>query len=205
MYNAYLIVVKIEGKRLGNLSKILVLVIICASLLSCTCATPLKVSEIQKSDKKLSCKDVILEINESEHYRALAKKEEGIHFGNMLMPVCWVTGYVDSRKAISAAEARVKYLGHIYDVLDCGGKSDKSEKPAAAGAAPFVAPPIIQIQPVQDIPAAVETQKAPSSSKAGQCTTQENIAKYTHQHTDRLGRVYTHCHYNTGPHKHLDD
>lgn len=176
-------------------------------LFSCTCATPLKVSEIQKTDKKLACKDVILEINESEHYRELAKKERGISFGNFLMPVCWVTSYVDANRAVNAAQERIKYLGHIYDVLDCGGKSDKADKPAvpaAASVTPLAAPPIIQIQPAP-APAPVAAPTVSSAAKVSQCGNPQDIDKYTHKHVDRLGKIYTHCHVNTGPHRHLDD
>ncbi len=171
-------------------------------MFACTCATPLKVSEIQKTDKKLSCKDLILEINEAEHYRELAMKEEGINFGNMLMPVCWVTSYVDANQAITAAEERVKYLSHIYDVLDCGGKSDKSEKPSAQ-ITPLAAPPIIQIQP--SVVPGPDAKKILPSPKPGECKDPVSIEKYTHKHITRLGKVYTHCHINPGPHRHIDD
>ncbi len=190
---------------MNRFGKIFIASLICVQVFSCTCTHPLKVTPIQKSDKKLSCKEVILEINESEHYKDLAKKESGIHFGNILMPVCWVTSSVDASKAVAAANERIKYLGKIYDVLDCGGKTEQSDKNVAA--APFVAPPIIQIQPVQNSAEPLYDGRSLStqSGKPAQCKTPEEIKKYTHQHIDKLGRVYTHCHINTGPHRHLDD
>lgn len=190
--------------------KILVLSAVPLALFSCTCATPLRVTEIQKTDKKLSCKEVILEINESEHYRDMAKKESGIGFGNALMPVCWVSSYVDTSKAVKAANARIEYLGGIYDVLDCGGKSDVSEN-----SGDIVAPPVIRVQP---LPAAAPAPAPkPAASKAvekddddvvvkGESDVDEKIAKKNmHQHVDKFGKVYTHSHFYSGPHKHLDD
>jgi len=179
-------------------------------LYSCTCANPLIVSEIQKSDKKLTCKDVILEINESEHYRDLAAREEGIGFGEALMPVCWVSSFVNASRARKAAEDRISYLGHIYDVMDCGGKSDKKGKVLAPAAVPFVPvqpalmPPK---QPMQIAPENINRENVSESSPKndGQCSSDIDIEKNTHRHVDKFGRAYVHCHANSGPHRHLDD
>lgn len=212
-------------KGLNNILRKLVFVTVSLTIVSCTCATPLRVTEIQKTDKKLSCKEVILEINESEHYRDLAKKESGIGFGNMLMPVCWVSSYTDTSKAIKSANTRIKYLGGIYDVLDCGGKSDKGE-----GQETVVAPPVIRVQPLPAAPAApapapvivVPAAPAPAPVVApapkakekdddepvvkGEADVDDRIAKKNmHQHVDKFGKVYTHSHFYSGPHKHLDD
>jgi hypothetical protein len=199
------ILMKMSVSKMQKLSRILVCSASFLALVSCTCATPLKVSPIQKTDKKLACKEVILEINEAEHYKDLADKEKGIRFGNMLMPVCWVSSYVDARDAIKYANERIKYLGHIYDVMDCGGKSDKSERlNNGEGMAPLAAPPIIQIQPVpRELPKQDSSKQKPDQQ--GSCKTDEEAAKYTHQHATRLGKIYKHCHYNDGAHKHLDD
>lgn len=195
-------------RNLRRLLKIFLLVILPGILLSCTCSNPLIVTPIQKTDKKLACKDVILEINEAEHYRDLAKAERGIGFGNMLMPVCWVTSYTNAAKAVKAAETRIAYLGNIYDVLDCGGKSDGSQRDVIVGeaAAPFIQiKPGLQPQQMQNAPlAGTKSDPAPKSAE-GQCVTEEDIKKYTHKHVDKFGRTYTHCHINSGPHRHLED
>ncbi len=125
---------------LKNVAAIGIFMIISA----CTCTTPIVITEIQKTDKKLSCKDVILEINEAEHYKGLAKAEQGIGAGEALMPVCWYTSFVDANKASKAASRRIEYLGRIYDVMDCGGKSDIPEKSSGG----LNSPPFIQIQPL---------------------------------------------------------
>lgn len=114
-------------------------------LASCNCSAPLEITSIQKSDKKLACKDIILEINEAEHYRDQAKAAKGISMMEVLMPTCWVSGYIDGNSALKSADARINYLGNIYDLLDCGGTSKSAAPPAKATPAPRpstrVAPP----------------------------------------------------------------
>lgn len=194
-------------------------------LAACTCATPLVVSEIQKSDKKLTCKDVILEINEAEHYKTLAKKERGIGFGNALMPVCWATSYVDAAKASDAANARIAYLGKIYDVLDCGGKSDKMSS------ADTIPPPFMKVRPgspEQSMGRSYAPLQPQSQAKASDNNEDDDentsavaaasagvggekdvddqmVRKDAHQHIDKFGKVYTHSHPYAGPHRHAED
>ncbi len=184
-----------------NVLKSISLFLCGASLLSCTCATPIKVTEIQKTDKKLACKDIILEINEAEHYKDLAKKERGIGFGNMLMPVCWVSSYVDAGGAVKAADERISYLGNIYEVLDCGGKSDMSDKTPSAGPTP---PAVIQVQPAQ-LPPSSPPQNIDQNVKGEVDIDDKMVRNNMHQHVDKYGKVYTHSHPYAGPHKHLDD
>ena len=109
-------------------------------LSSCTCGVPLRVTAIQRSDKKLACKDIILEINEAEHYRNAAAQEQAIGLGESLMPLCWVSGFVDGEEAIKKANARIEYLGHIYDLMDCGGKGQKQPLPQTPAPKPIIVP-----------------------------------------------------------------
>ena len=196
------------GAVLNRLLKILLLVIVSGALVSCTCTNPLIVSEIQKSDKKLTCKDVILEINESEHYRELAKREEGIGIGEALMPICWASSFLSATRAAKAAETRIAYLGHIYDVMDCGGKSDRG------GIAAPLSAPFVEVQPMPAPPPVQQTLPPPSEVSApqkeettqlGGCNSNAEIEKNTHRHVDKFGRTYVHCHSNSGPHRHIDD
>lgn len=198
-------------------------------LAACTCATPIVVTEIQKSDKKLTCKDIILEINEAEHFKELARQEKGIGFGNMFMPFCWVSSYVDAGKAVDAANARISYLGHIYDVLDCGGKSDRQimeapatimpnnirqprqQFPSGGKQYPSLQQMQQQQQPMGMMAAPMETNMAAAAQAEedepmvkGEVPDAE-VRKNMHQHIDKYGKVYTHSHYYAGPHKHGDD
>ncbi len=92
------------------------------TLASCNCNTPVAIAPIQKSDKKLTCKDVILEINEAEHYRSLGQQGKRITLGEAFMPTCWFAGYMDGSTAVKNATQRINYLKNIYDLLDCDGK-----------------------------------------------------------------------------------
>lgn len=97
------------------------LIVIFSSILinSCTCANPLQVTPIQRSDKNLDCGQIILEIAEAEQYRNYAIKQKGISMGEALMPVCWAAGYMDGGKAADRANERIEYLGRLYDTRGC--------------------------------------------------------------------------------------
>lgn len=172
-------------------------------LSSCTCGVPLRVTAIQRSDKKLACKDIILEINEAEHYRNAAAQEQAIGLGESLMPLCWVSGFVDGEEAIKKANARIEYLGHIYDLMDCGGKGQKQPLPQTPAPKPIIVPmpqppaPRPQPQP--------EPIKVPDP-KPSHYRLMKNLGpNEMHEHMDRDGKLYIHSHKHAGPHRHLED
>jgi len=103
-------------------------ILLCLSVTSCNCGAPLKVTPIQRGDKRLNCKEIILEINEVEHHRDRAYRARNVSAGEALMPVCWVTDYMDADEAVSNAEDRIEYLSNIYNLLNCGG--DAGYRPA---------------------------------------------------------------------------
>jgi hypothetical protein len=169
-------------------------------LSSCTCGTPMKVSSIQKSDKKLTCKDIILEINEAEHFREEGLKEKSISAGEALMPTCWLSGYLDGNKAAKQANSRIEYLGQIYELMDCGGAGDKAASQQTQPIAIPVAPasPAITPQPLIQ-PKNTENTDAHYKEK-------NNLGQnQMHEHMDKNGRVYIHSHPHDGPHRHLED
>lgn len=86
-----------------------------------------KIKALQKKDKNLSCKEILLEMNEAEFYRDTAYKNRGPRLKNILMPLGYVTTYMDAEEAIEAADARVSYLDRIYEILRCDDKIDKEE------------------------------------------------------------------------------
>ncbi len=190
-------------------SKILSAGVIFAFLASCTCGVPLKVTPIQADDKKLACKDVILEINEAEHYRDEGAEAAGISFGEALMPVCWVSGYIDGSQAKKSANARIDYLGRIYDLLECGGTGadeDGEERssfappppPMAAVAVPMVA--MAAKQPQNYSPPAAQENLSVFNSKEKQTGSAR-----MHEHRDKNSRMYMHSHPYSVPHVHPED
>jgi hypothetical protein len=195
-------------------------------LLSCTCGVPLRVTSIQRSDKKLTCKDIILEINESEQYRQEAANAKGIGLGEALAPICWVSGYVDGTQAIKAANARIDYLGHIYDLMDCGGNGSGGGKNKGgsgddedddgtghAHSTPLPSPPpppvVIPVKPAPapSEPIAVESTTEDSSAwaKGGDAKYYKELGGDLHSHIDSHGKIYVHSHPHAGPHRHLED
>jgi len=109
--------------------KKLLLIITTLSLSACNCAEAPIISAMETSDKKLSCKEIILEINEVEQTRKEAQAVKGIALGEILTPTCWISGYADGTKAIKNATSRIDYLGRIYDLLDCGGRHRRNSPP----------------------------------------------------------------------------
>lgn len=105
-------------------------------LSGCNCGAPLTIRSIQSTDKDLACQDIILEMNEAEFYREEARKYQSIGLGEILMPTCWVAGYIDGDKGMKSANARIEYLGRIYDLLECGGREVRTP-PAALQYSPI--------------------------------------------------------------------
>ncbi len=99
-----------------------VTVMVAVALLSVSaCAgksTP-KVASLQKKDKNLSCREVELEINEAEFYRKTAENNKNPSVKSLLMPLGYISTYVNAEDAAGAANARIDYLNRIYDILNC--------------------------------------------------------------------------------------
>jgi hypothetical protein len=110
------------------------IVILCAaSVILAACAGAdyaTKVKPMQRKDKRLSCKEVLLEMNEAEFYRRTALKNRGPKLKNILMPLGYISTYMNSEEAIEAAEARVAYLDQIYEIMRC---SERDDELSAAG------------------------------------------------------------------------
>jgi hypothetical protein len=86
------------------------------------------VQSMQKKDKNLSCKELLLEMNEADFYRNMAHKNRGLKLKNVLMPLGYVSTYMNSEDAIEAADARVSYLDKIYEIMHCQQKEQKEEE-----------------------------------------------------------------------------
>lgn len=149
-------------------------------LSACNCGTPIKIKSIQQDDKNLTCKDVILEINEAEFFRKEAAISQRITLEEAFTPTCWLSTYLSGSEAARAANERIQYLSQLYDILDCGGRSTTG----AAAAQP-------QQQPA-----------APSYSPMPATSQNAPVDPWMHVHVDDQGNRYMHSHQHSGPHTH---
>lgn len=95
-------------------------------LSSCNCgnnANSPDMRPVQKTDKQLSCKDIVLEINEAEFYKKSAIERKQGRVEDVLFPYCYPSGYLNANATQKTAESRLDYLNQIYDLLDCDAKS----------------------------------------------------------------------------------
>lgn len=124
------------------IKKYIFVVCVLLGVVSCNCNPPPEIKSIQASDKSLTCKDIIMEINEAEFYRQEGRKAQGIEFQEALVPMCWLGGYLEGRSAIDAADGRINYLSHIYDLLECGGRSYNASSSLQQNNAPAAMTPM---------------------------------------------------------------
>ncbi len=109
-------------------------------LSACAGQKSTKVVSLQKKDKSLSCKEVMLEVNEAEFYRRTAEKNKGPQLKSLLMPLGYISTYVSAEDAIGASDARIEYLNRIYEILDCDNQDRRVNHAAAAPATAIAVP-----------------------------------------------------------------
>jgi hypothetical protein len=103
--------------------KVLPAVVLGLTLSACSGDDSPKVASLQKKDKSLSCSEVQLEINEAEFYRKTAETNKSPKVKSLLMPLGYISTYVNAEEASDAASARIEYLNRIYDILKCDDPS----------------------------------------------------------------------------------
>lgn len=103
--------------------KVLWVSLIASITASCACNRPDEIRPVRREDKQLTCKDVVLEINETEYLRKKAEESRGISADQILLPLCWMPTYLAGQETVKAADERLEYLGQIYDLLNCGAKA----------------------------------------------------------------------------------
>ena len=78
-----------------------------------------RVQAMQAKDKHLSCRELLLEINEAEFTKGMAEKNRGPQLKNILMPIGYISTYMNAGEAVDAANARISYLDKIYEISNC--------------------------------------------------------------------------------------
>jgi hypothetical protein len=106
--------------------KLLLLGILLLSLSSCSCGSSVystDVKPVQKTDKELSCKDIVMELNEAEFYKKAAEERKKGRIEDIIFPYCYPAGYLNANKAEKLTVSRLEYLNQIYELNDCAAKS----------------------------------------------------------------------------------
>ena len=95
------------------------------ALNSCSCnnAYNADVRPVQKTDKELNCKDIVMEINEAEFYKKSALERKHGKLEDILLPYCYPSGYLSANNTEKQAISRLEYLNQIYEINDCATKS----------------------------------------------------------------------------------
>jgi hypothetical protein len=112
---------------------------------------------------------------------------------------------MDSTQAVRSANARIDYLGKIYDLLDCDGsaKNRLSAPLPPARKAPAAAPLAAGAasSPTGYVPQLPNT-VSKRTNYPKQTDPNQNVKQWTHRHISSGGRVYEHSHPNQGAHSH---
>lgn len=101
---------------------------LCLGLVGCSGKESEKIAAMQKKDKNLTCREIMLEQNEAEFYRSTAEKNKEPGVGSLLMPLGYISTYMSAEDAVGAAAARVDYLSRVYDIMDCDNKLEMAAK-----------------------------------------------------------------------------
>ena len=95
-------------------------------LSSCGGENSPQIKSMQRKDKMLTCKEILLEMNEAEFYKSTAERNKDPKISNMLLPLGYISTYMSAEDAIGAAKARIDYLDRIYQIMECDMKNSSS-------------------------------------------------------------------------------
>lgn len=155
------------------MKKVIITTAISLCLMACGSKESEKVTAMQKKDKNLTCREVLLEQNEAAFYKETAEKNKNPDVKSVLMPLGYISTYMSADEAVNAANARVAYLARIYEIMGCQNKiemADRKNKLTARQMAETmdssedgtpVAPVVVQPAPQQMIQAMPQSYAAP--------------------------------------------
>jgi len=106
-------------------------IVLALTLSSCSCGSntySADIKPIQKTDKELSCKDIVMEINEAEFYKKAAEDRKKGRLEDFIFPYCYPAGYLNANKTEAQSESRLEYLNQIYELNDCATKAKFESK-----------------------------------------------------------------------------
>lgn len=89
------------------------------ALSACACDKSTIIQPIQKKDKQLTCSELVLEINEAEHYMQKADEDKLLKLDYIVSPLCYVPTFASADEAKKSAADRLDYLNQIYTLNNC--------------------------------------------------------------------------------------
>lgn len=96
--------------------------IVALSLLAITSCSGVRsnaVVPVQSKDKQLTCREIVLEMNEAEQYKASAEMNKNPDVRSFLAPLGYVYTMTSANDAIDASEKRISYLREVYQISGC--------------------------------------------------------------------------------------
>lgn len=115
-----------QKKEGWDMKRVIVLLGVTCLMTACAGERSPMVQSVQKKDKELSCTEVLLEMNEAEFYKNTAETKRQPSLKNVVMPLGYVSTYMNSSDAINAAGSRISYLNKIYEIMGCDGEKGRS-------------------------------------------------------------------------------
>ncbi len=105
------------------MSKLCFAVALAAAAGLSACATPTVVDTEQPTDRRLSCTELIEQIEEAAEFEEEAREERGVTGTNVAAAVFFWPGlvgtYMNTEEAIEAAQDRREHPQEIYDEKGC--------------------------------------------------------------------------------------
>jgi len=112
--------------------KITVACLVGIVLAGCSGTPSKKVVAMQSKDKRMTCRELQLEMNEAEFY-ARAAENNRRSIKNVLMPLGYMSTYMSAQEAMEASETRVEYLGRISEIMGCDTQSHQNQEDTKQG------------------------------------------------------------------------
>jgi len=90
-------------------------------LTSCSGVRSTAVVPGQSKDKQLTCREIMLEINEAEEYKKTAESNKNPGMRSFIAPLGYMYTVSSAEEAIQASDKRITYLQDVYRISGCGG------------------------------------------------------------------------------------
>jgi hypothetical protein len=74
---------------------------------------------VQSKDKQLTCREMLLEMNEAEQYKTAAEKNKNPGVRSFLAPFGYMYTLTSAEEAIESSEKRIAYLRDVYQISGC--------------------------------------------------------------------------------------